>query len=559
MAAYMGILYEFGRLAHFRGYCCCGGVDYNKWDELCAERRSAEGCLVHRSGYCCCHFKAKFSEDVPSIAAELSKALDQDQRTSESNLPPSSAVGVEGNHDGDNNAAPRVDPGSNADAAAAVRAPVITEQLPASPRTKTQRWKPSTMHGDCAYCGIAGDNETSSSSEDDIHAPVLSNASAAAVPMTDTDVVTAIPADAVPAWFMSNTKEEAGIDPIGSSSPIPLSPPSSRSNSPSPTSGSTGSDVSDEEADIGASPTAEYPVLYSEQSVQGDSPLLAQKSPETAVSDAAADLPVRVSSTESDNDDRPTLVTCNTSSEQQSQLAYADRDYCPPSDVHTRETGDQSEPASPHEVPTELSTEGLWETIRKLEKIISENRYQDMRQTQTKVGEQEVIERRTKDLIRETSEVREEKGKLGALLEKVQRDEAVWNIMNSTLRTEIEAAVGVHRTNPSLDPTEAFQETELAEQPADAPVLQVVGSSMPKNVETDMRDATSKPATWQGNKHQEHQPRVISNAVGAAVGPLGKFMFTVATARSSFGLDILQAENVSEALSSGTASDSLDT
>eukprot|EP00117_Sycon_ciliatum_P033922 scpid78416/ scgid4502/ len=375
MAAYMGILYEFGRLAHFRGYCCCGGVDYNKWDELCAERRSAEGCLVHRSGYCCCHFKAKFSEDVPSIAAELSKALDQDQRTSESNLPPSSAVGVEGNHDGDNNAAPRVDPESNA---------------------------------------------------------------------------------------------------------------------------------------------------------------------ETADSDAAADLPVRVSSTESDNDDRPTLVTRNTSSEQQSQLAYADRDYCPPSDVHTRETGDQSEPASPHEVPTELSTEGLWETIRKLEKIISENRYQDMRQTQTKVGEQEVIERRTKDLIRETSEVREEKGKLGALLEKVQRDEAVWNIMNSTLRTEIEAAVGVHRTNPSLDPTEAFQETELAEQPADAPVLQVVGSSMPKNVETDMRDATSKPATWQGNKHQEHQPRVM-------------------TARSSFGLDILQAENVSEALSSGTASDSLDT
>ena len=58
-------------------------------------------------------------------------------------------------------------------------------------------------------------------------------------------------------------------------------------------------------------------------------------------------------------------------------------------------------------------------------------------------------------------------------------------------RTEIEAAVGVHRTNPSLDPTEAFQETELAEQPADAPVLQVVGSSMPKNVETDMRVSSS--------------------------------------------------------------------
>eukprot|EP00117_Sycon_ciliatum_P004092 scpid65722/ scgid4502/ len=514
MAAYMGILYEFGRLAHFRGYCCCGGVDYNKWDELCAERRSAEGCLVHRSGYCCCHFKAKFSEDVPSIAAELSKALDQDQRTSESNLPPSSAVGVEGNHDGDNNAAPRVDPGSNADAAAAVRAPVITEQLPASPRTKTQRWKPSTMHGDCAYCGIAGDNETSSSSEDDIHAPVLSNASAAAVPMTDTDVVTAIPADAVPAWFMSNTKEEAGIDPIGSSSPIPLSPPSSRSNSPSPTSGSTGSDVSDEEADIGASPTAEYPVLYSEQSVQGDSPLLAQKSPETAVSDAAADLPVRVSSTESDNDDRPTLVTRNTSSEQQSQLAYA----------------------------TGLSTKELWEDISKwppVKKTSSKYGYKDMLLTPTNVVEQ-LIERRTKHLMLETSELREEKGKFGALLEQVLRDTDAGNIINSTLRTEIEAAVGVHRTNPSLDPTEAFQETELAEQPADAPVLQVVGSSMPKNVETDMRDATSKPATWQGNKHQEHQPRVM-------------------TARSSFGLDILQAENVSEALSSGTASDSLDT
>eukprot|EP00117_Sycon_ciliatum_P036750 scpid80914/ scgid4502/ len=349
MAAYMGILYEFGRLAHFRGYCCCGGVDYNKWDELCAERRSAEGCLVHRSGYCCCHFKAKFSEDVPSIAAELSKALDQDQRTSESNLPPSSAVGVEGNHDGDNNAAPRVDPESNA---------------------------------------------------------------------------------------------------------------------------------------------------------------------ETADSDAAADLPVRVSSTESDNDDRPTLVTRNTSSEQQSQLAYA----------------------------TGLSTKELWEDISKwppVKKTSSKYGYKDMLLTPTNVVEQ-LIERRTKHLMLETSELREEKGKFGALLEQVLRDTDAGNIINSTLRTEIEAAVGVHRTNPSLDPTEAFQETELAEQPADAPVLQVVGSSMPKNVETDMRDATSKPATWQGNKHQEHQPRVM-------------------TARSSFGLDILQAENVSEALSSGTASDSLDT